>query len=78
MEIRNFFLREFSIDIESGKKGGEAIVSKARHPRIGYTILNIFQINYSSEVAVKRWTNAYNIDNEINLLIQVRKICRSE
>ena len=73
MEITKFFLRDFRIDNEFDETGGEAIVSKARHPRLGYTIFNIFQINYFSEVAIKRWMNkAYNVDNEIKFLIRVK------
>ena len=48
MEIEKFFLREFTIDNEFDKNGGEGIVSKAWHPRLGYRIFKIFQIIISA------------------------------
>ena len=44
MEIEKFFLREFNIDNEFERRGGEAFVSKAWHPRLGYRIFKIFKI----------------------------------
>ena len=44
MRIEKFSLREFSIDNEFEKKVGEAIVSRAYHLRLGYTIFNRFEI----------------------------------
>lgn len=73
MEIGKFFLRDFRIDNEFDQRGGEAIVSRAQHPRLGYTIFKIFYINYFSEVAIKRWTSkAYNVGSEIELMIRVK------
>ena len=74
MEIGKFSLDDFTIHKNFKKIGGEAIVFKAWHPRLGYIILNILN-DYSSQVAIKEWMNAaHKLDNEIKLLIQVKNL----
>lgn len=42
MGVEEFGLDEFNIKHELDKDGGEAFVSKALHPRLGYAIFKIF------------------------------------